>query len=304
MRPLSFAPTLIIALGVAFAAYVGAYSAATTVLAHGTHCDSTAPYTFVPCNRDGVPGLLPRYYAGETGNPAYAAGKSNGIRGFISAENVAIADTSSDFIANFIGITHPNLDCSQLDNPSCQWVQLGFDDGVRPSGGSSNSVKVYTEVKSTCPLWGSNGYSFTLHSTPSGNPRYNEYFEASYKGSFGWCSGEKVYFYNFNRGISFGTFDFGITTFTLGRFDATTELRDWHAMEPSETQCFGGGYQCTPSQYGHDLVLWNNSTGYYSFWDTSRPTIITEDQSVQGWTSDYFHNPNQYYYRFTTTSPW
>lgn len=127
-----------------------------------------------------------------------------------------------------------------------------------------------------------------------------------YRGYYGYCpdNGWKVYVWQLGRGVTFATFDYAFMYSGSGVYGAYSEWRDHTHMEPAGTQCFGGGYLCTPSEYGYDLSLWNNESGYWQQWDDSRPTVVTENQAVQGFTSRYWHNPSQYWYRFTTTGVW
>jgi hypothetical protein len=74
-------------------------------------------------------------------------------------------------------------------------------------------------------------------------------------------------------------------------------------MEPVGTQCFGWITSCTTSG-GYDLFLWTQAGGYWSQWQDWVPTIIDENQPVQGWTSKYYHNDLQTWYEFTTTGNW
>jgi hypothetical protein len=281
----------IAALAITAGGYLAGFSGARLARGHFTHCDPGAPWTTNPCN--GVPGGLERYYAAQIGNTAYLAGYSNGIDGFISAQDVAIHDIQNDFIANWIGVA----------NLVGEWVQPGFWEGIMPNGAQRTTPQVYNETMSACQAI---GYSFAERSTPPGNPRYNEYFRVSWHGSYGYCANPvaKVYIWQYGRGAGFATFDYGFMFTMSGRFDATTELRDRTHMEPSGTQCFGGGYLCTPSEYGFDLFLWKQSDQTWYLWDASRPTTIVENEVAQGFGSGYFHNPSQQHYRFTTTSGW
>ncbi len=271
--------------------YVASFYATRVVLGSGYLCDEFFPWTFNPCND--VSGGIPRYYALQKGNVAYAAGISNGIQGFISAQDVSIHDTQEDFIGNYIDMA---------DTVTGESAQIGFTEGILPNLQQRTTPIIYTEFQSACP---SLGYNFAERSTPPGNPRYNEYFRVSWAGASGSCAqGGTVYIWQFGRGSNFATIDFAFMFGASVRFDATTELRDRKYMEPSGTQCFGGGYLCTPSQYGYDLFLWNQTYQGWFQWDTSRPTTIIENQIVQGYASGYFHNPVQQWYQFTTTSGW
>ncbi len=163
-------------LAVGFAAYAGSFYATRSALAHYSDCDPSAPWTFNPCNGD-PPAQLPRYYAEQFGNTAYSAGHSNGINGFISSQYVALHDTSQqDFMANWIGMTK--------DFGTVEWAQTGFIEGKLPNGYWRTTPTIYTENQSLCY-----GHSFVERSTPPGNPRYNEYFRASWAGAWGSCPG-------------------------------------------------------------------------------------------------------------------
>jgi hypothetical protein len=285
MRRLLF-PAFLLLL-VALAIYAGSFYATRSVFAHYTHCDPASPWTAVPCNE--VPGGFSRYYAGQRGNHAYPGGFSNGIEGFISAQDVSIHDTSQDFVADWVGVR------SVAAN---EWVQAGFVEGILPNEYSRTTPKVYNEFVSACF-----GYSFAERSTPPPNPRYNEYFRVSWAGASGFACGQTVYIWQFGRGPSFATFDYGFMFVSSGRFRATTELRDKTHMEPIGTQCFGWITSCTTSG-GYDLFLWKQSEGYWYQWQDQVPTIIDENQIVDGWASRYYHNDLQTWYEFTTTGSW
>jgi len=299
MRRLILAVVLLFLVGLA--TYTGALYATRSALAHYSHCDAGSPWTFNPCND--VPGGISRYYAGQRGNHAYPGGFSNGIEGSISAQDVSIHDTGQDFIADWVGVRNMN----PAYEPTGEWVQLGFTEGCCfPNGGSRTTPKIYTEYQSQCPAFQGafGGPVFVERSTPAGNPRYNEYFRVSWAGATGPCpQGGTVYVWQFGRGPSFATIDVGYMFVPSGRFRATTELRDRTHMEPVGTQCFGWITSCTTSG-GYDLFLWQQTGQYWEQWDYTHPTIIDENQVVQGWASRYYHNVLQDWYEFTTTGNW
>jgi len=285
------APAAIVLLLVGLATTLVSFYATRSVLAHYSHCDPAGPpWTAVPCND--VSGGIARYYAGQRGNTAYPGGFSNGIEGFISAQDVTIHDTAQDFIADWVGVRNMN----PAYEPTGESVQAGFTEGVFPNGQPRTTPKVYNEFLSACF-----GYSFAERSTPAPNPRYNEYFRVSWEGASGAGCGQTVYIWQFGRGPGFATFDYGFMFVSSGRFRATTELRDRTHMEPVGTQCFGWITSCTMSG-GYDLFL-RDQYGWYQ-WQDWVPTIRDENQVVQGWASGYHHNDLTSWYEFTTTGNW
>jgi hypothetical protein len=183
-----------------------------------------------------------------------------------------------------------------------EWAQMGFWEGKMPNGHSPSTPKIYTENKSLCFPGPYDGVTFVERTTPAGNPRYNEYFRVSWAGASGPCpGGGTVYIWQFGRGPSFATIDVGYMFVSSARIDAETEHYDRVYMEPNGTQCFGWT-ACTSG--GYDLFLWKQTGQYWEQWDYTYPTVVIENQVVQGWASQYYHNVLQDWYEFTTTGNW
>lgn len=291
------APAAIVLLLVGVAAYSGSFYATRSVFAHYTHCDSSSPWTTVPCNADNSPPQLPRYWAIQIGDENQL-GYSDGIEGFVSAQDVAIHDQDlrpgdrRDFIVQLLRM--------QGGSQGAELVQAGFVEGKLPNGQWRGSPKVFTENIGSCF-----GYTFSEYATPSPNPRYDEWFRVSWAGATGYGCGGTIYIWQYGRGSSFGTFQYGFMFGSpFNRYDAGTEHLDRNHMEPNGTQCFGGGYLCSSWTYGYDLFLWRRSAGYWQLWDYTRPTVRIEDEAVENWRSGYFHNDVTNWYEFTTTGNW
>jgi len=157
----------LLTLAAATASFVAAWTIVDEAAAHGTHCGGSNPI----CNINlGEPS---RYYAGQTANPFFPAqAYSNGIRGYLSVQDVALRDYSCtnssndpkcDFLINVIG--SPDIGGDSLE--------IGFVEGAipwAPASFSSATPKLYTEYDTAC-----NGHNFIWFSTPAGNQRYNEF---------------------------------------------------------------------------------------------------------------------------------
>jgi hypothetical protein len=237
------------------------------------------------------------------------------MRGFISAENVPIHD---------FNCAAPPPGQDEDPNPHCDFIinglqfytsageglQLGFAEGSipwNPANFSTGTPKVFMEYNTVC-----DGQNFIQPSTPSANPRYNEYFEIRWNGFKEVCGGVNRCRWIMARGASFAPITtLRSSTSCEGNATATTEHFDNVYMEPNEVQCFGGGFSGSPCTsipvYGYDLFLYLNS--YFYLWQSGTfgpPAISERDCPPPSSDHGYSHHVNvaQDWYSIRTEGCW
>ena len=271
MRPLSLALLLI---GVTAAAYLGSFWAVRTAVAAPTPCGGGAP----PCGY---------YYAGQLGDTTYASGVSDGIQGNIVAEGV-LWDPAHDGIANWIGLGNPNA-------PQSQFLQAGFFEGKDPLLNVRYVPTVYTERLGSGSC---SSYAFKTYATN----QLTEYPQIFRYGGTVPCNGVNVSLYLAREFVNQGNGtinDLVKMSTSSGRFEAETEHHNNVYMEPNGAQCFGigPGESCSTTDLTYSLALFNKSTGYWGYWDTSH-------RSIRGDGNKYHHNVVRFWDTFYTTADW
>ncbi|HSP55132.1 MAG TPA: hypothetical protein VLS25_06040 [Dehalococcoidia bacterium] len=164
------------------------------------------------------------------------------------------------------------------------WAQMGFWDGRDPYGAERTSVVLYSERSETAVC---QSYLFNPINPPPYNPDYPMIY---WTGQTSYCGPEGRTGYQYWVGRMGGAaLDTVYLPAALNNFQAFSEqqIRLW--MEPNGTQ-----------QFGHTigLSLYNKDGGYWSAWDTNRPTHVVENEQ----NSHYWHNPVWNWWEFTTTS--
>ena len=294
MRRLLSAAFLLLLVGLA--TYAGSFYAARSVLAHGQHCGAGSNPA---CNwdNDQEPLLHPqRYWAQQKGHPNYSDGYSNGLKGWIRAQNVNMLDPPTTSMLNCETIQtlpdSPGCDfmaqsIQMLSDRGADYATMGFTEGLMPTGDYiRTSPKLFRESQTSCL-----GYQFSELPTTS----LHEGVQIYWKGGTGTCFGRTVYVWWYARG--FGT-DIGVAYMDSpnGNYRAFTEHFDNTHMEPNGVQCFGTNASCLQST-GYDLYLWTYSGQYWSPWDWTRPMSFLE-------TGGYDHVMMEPYYSFKTLGVW
>lgn len=257
---------LILVAAIAFGA---SFYVADTVQAHGTHC---ATYGGLGCAH---------YYAGQTRCCA------SGIQARIKAQNVVLPSPSTDFTAHWVGLTS----ITYTGEEDQEWVQMGFSEGIDPFDEDiAYTPELYTEYRRTS--CGGESYHFQYLGTPGG--LWDQMF-IEFNGEYYSCSGVIQYCFDLRQGQYGTVWVEACQGAPYGRYGASSELGNNHAINPNGTQyfgtnssgwasaaygikvcCSGGGqwdlWYSSPSAYGaNDPYDWIPQASYWSFRTTGGP---------------------------------